>query len=113
MSKERAKPIPDFSHEIDWFEEIDRRYEDDDDWGALCDEWTDRVSAKLYLWKPRYASQFLKISIFESAGESFTLGGDAKDEQKHVEFHQRRRKLDVMLAQRRNCISRISSLLRP
>jgi hypothetical protein len=113
MSSGRAKQIPDFSHEIEWFEEIDRRYDIDTDWSALCDEWTDQVSAKLYMWKPRYASQFLRISIFESAGECFALEGVSKDEQKHIEFHQRRRKLDVLLVQRRNCISRISSLLRP
>jgi hypothetical protein len=110
MSGGRAKPIPDFSHEIEWFEEIDRRYEIDSDWGSLCDEWTDQVSAKLYIWKPRYASQFLRISIFESAGESFELEGTNKDEQKHVEFHQRRTKLDAMLAQRRNLMSRVSRL---
>jgi hypothetical protein len=113
MNRARTKPIPDFSFEIDWFEEIDRRYDYDSDWKALCDEWTERVSAKLYLWHPRLADRFQRTSIFELSGGSLMLDAFSEDEQRYVEFHQRRRKLGRMLGQRGKWLSGIAGLLQP
>jgi len=61
-----SRSIPDFSNELDQFEEIVNSYESSTAWDKKCDDLIDHVAGKLQLWNPEMATRFKRASYFES-----------------------------------------------